>query len=132
MSYKQYVRELEQQLEAYQYFSDESLELLKVSLDIGIAHTELWERAQKFKGKEGYDELMDFVNKLEKAKVGYASMYTKYNLSARALDELRINALALGRIVIQYENEEELANRQLTIEDYGAHEESFFDETDEI
>jgi hypothetical protein len=59
-------------------------------------------------------------------------MYTKYNLSARALDELRINALALGRIVIQYENEEELANRQLTIEDYGAHEESFFDETDEI
>ena len=128
MSYKQYVRNLEHQLEAYKYFSDESLELLKVSLDLGIVHTELWERAQKFKDKEGYDELMDFVKKLEVAKIGYATMYTKYNLSARALDELRLNALALGRIVIQYENEEELANRQLTIEDYGAHEEGFFDE----
>ena len=132
MGHKEYVKGLEQQLEAYQYFSDESLKLLKVSLDLGVVHTELWERAQKFRGKDGYDELMQFVNKLEEAKVGYATMYTKYNLSARALDELKVTALALGRIVIQYENEEELANRQLTIEDYGAHEESFFEETDEI
>jgi len=29
MSYKQYVRELEQQLEAYKYFSDENLEMPK-------------------------------------------------------------------------------------------------------
>lgn len=45
MSYKQYVIGLEQQLEGYKYFNDENLDLLKVSLDIGIAHTELWERA---------------------------------------------------------------------------------------
>jgi len=33
-------------------------------------------------------------------------MYTKYNLSTRALDELRLTATALGRIVMEYEQED--------------------------
>ena len=94
MSYKQYVRGLEHQLEAYKYFSDESLELLKVSLDLSIVTNELWARAQKFR------------EKLTDAKKGYDTMYTKYNLSTRALDELRLTATALGRIVIDYEQED--------------------------
>lgn len=106
MSYKQYVKGLEQQLEAYKYFSDESLNLLKVSLDLGIVANELWARAQKFRGREEYDELMEFVDKLYDAKKGYDTMYTKYNLSVRALDELRLTAIALGRIVIDYEQED--------------------------
>ena len=106
MSYKQYVRGLEEQLEAYKFFSDESLELLKVSLDLSIVTNELWARAQKFRGREEYDELMMFVEKLTDAKKGYDTMYTKYNLSTRALDELRLTATALGRIVIDYEQQD--------------------------
>jgi hypothetical protein len=106
MSYKQYVRGLEQQLEAYKYFSDENLELLKVSLDLSIISNELWARAQKFRGREEYDELMEFVDKLTDAKKGYDTMYTKYNLSTIALEELRINTIALGRIVMDYELED--------------------------
>jgi uncharacterized coiled-coil DUF342 family protein len=106
MGYKQYIRELEQQLEAYKYFSDENLELLKVSLDLSIVSNELWERAQKFRGREEYDELMEFVEKINDAKKGYDTMYTKYNLSTRALDELRLTATALGRIVMDYELED--------------------------
>ncbi len=106
MSYKQYVRELEHQLEAYKYFSDENLELLKVSLDLSIVTNELWARAHKFRGREEYDELMEFVDKLYDAKKGYDSMYTKYNISTRALDELRLTATALGEIVMQYELED--------------------------
>jgi len=100
MSYKQYVQGLEKQLEAYQYFSDENLELLKVSLDLSIVTNELWARAHKFRGREEYDELMEFVDKLYDAKKGYDSMYTKYNISTRALDELRLTA------TMQYELED--------------------------
>lgn len=106
MGHKEYVKGLEQQLEAYKYFSDESLNLLKVSLDLGIVANELWARAQKFRGREEYCELMEFVDKLYDAKKGYDTMYTKYNLSVRALDELRLTAIALGRIVIDYEQED--------------------------
>jgi len=106
MSYKQYVRGLEKELEAYKYFSDDNLELLKVSLDLSIISNELWARAQKFRGREEYDELMEFVDKLTDAKKGYDTMYTKYNLSTRALEELRINTIALGRIVMDYELED--------------------------
>ena len=111
MSYKQYVQGLEKQLEAYKYFNEESLNLLKVSLDLGIVSNELWERAQKFRGKEGYDELMEFVDKLTDAKKGYDTMYTRYNLANIALEELRLNAIALGRIVIQQEQEEQQGNK---------------------
>ena len=106
MSYKQYVLGLEQQLEGYKYFNDENLDLLKVSLDLSIVTNELWARAQKFRGREEYDELMEFVDKLTDAKKGYDTMYTKYNLSTRALDDLRFTATALGRIVIEYEQED--------------------------
>ena len=106
MSYKQYVLGLEQQLEAYKYFNDENLKLLKVSLDLSIVSNELWARAQKFRGREEYDELMEFVDKLTDAKKGYDTMYTKYNLSTRALDDLRFTATALGRIVMEYEQED--------------------------
>lgn len=111
MSYKQYVQGLEKELEAYKYFSDENLELLKLSLDLSIVSNELWERAQKFRGKDGYDELMMFVDKLNEAKKGYDTMYTKYNLSTIALRELRLSALALGRIVMEYEQEEQQGNK---------------------
>jgi len=106
MGHKDYIISLEKQLEAYKYFSDENLELLKISLDLSIVTNELWARAQKFRGREEYDELMIFVEKLIDAKKGYDTMYTKYNLSTRALDELRITANALGRIVIDYEQED--------------------------
>lgn len=106
MSYKEYVKGLERELEAYKYFSDENLDLLKISLDLGIVHSELWMRAQKFRGREEYCELMEFVDKLSDAKKGYDTMYTKYNLAVRALDELRLTATALGRIVIDYEQED--------------------------
>lgn len=106
MSYKQYVKGLEQELEAYKYFSDESLKLLKVSLDLGIVANELWARAQKFRGREEYDELMEFVDKLTEAKQGYDTMYTRYSLATIALDELRLTATALGRIVIDYEQQD--------------------------
>ena len=106
MGYKQYVIGLEKELEAYKYFSDESLELLKISLDLGIVSNELWARAQKFRGREEYDELMEFVDKLTDAKKGYDTMYTKYSLATRALDELRLNTIALGRIVVDYEQED--------------------------
>jgi hypothetical protein len=111
MSYKQYVQGLEKELEAYKYFSDENLELLKISLDLSIVSNELWERAQKFRGKDGYDELMVFVDKLTEAKKGYDTMYTKYNLSTIALRELRLSALALGRIVMEHEQEEQQGNK---------------------
>jgi hypothetical protein len=106
MGYKQYVIGLEKELEAYKYFSDENLELLKISLDLSIVSNELWARAQKFRGREEYDELMQFVDKLTDAKKGYDTMYTKYNLSTRALDDLRFTATALGRIVMEYEQED--------------------------
>ena len=106
MGHKDYIISLEKQLEGYKYFNDENLELLKVSLDLGIVSNELWARAQKFRGREEYDELMEFVDKLTDAKKGYDTMYTKYNLSTRALDDLRFTATALGRIVIEYEQED--------------------------
>jgi hypothetical protein len=73
---------------------------------LSIISNELWARAQKFRGREEYDELMMFVDKLTDAKKGYDTMYTKYNLSTRALDELRLNTIALGRIVVDYEQED--------------------------
>jgi hypothetical protein len=106
MKHKDYIISLEKQLEGYKYFNDENLDLLKVSLDLSIVSNELWARAQKFRGREEYDELMEFVDKLTDAKKGYDTMYTKYNLSTRALDDLRFTATALGRIVIEYEQED--------------------------
>lgn len=106
MKHKDYIISLEKQLEGYKYFNDENLELLKVSLDLSIVSNELWARAQKFRGREEYDELMLFVEKLTDAKKGYDTMYTKYNLSTRALDDLKFTATALGRIVMDYEQED--------------------------
>ena len=106
MGHKDYIISLEKQLEGYKYFNDENLDLLKVSLDLSIVSNELWARAQKFRGREEYDELMEFVDKLTDAKKGYDTMYTKYNLSTRALDDLRFTATALGRIVMEYEQED--------------------------
>jgi hypothetical protein len=106
MGHKDYIISLEKQLEGYKYFNDENLELLKVSLDLSIVTNELWARAQKFRGREEYDELIEFVDKLTDAKKGYDTMYTKYNLCTRALDDLKFTATALGRIVIEYEQED--------------------------
>jgi hypothetical protein len=106
MGHKDYIISLEKQLEGYKYFNDENLDLLKVSLDLSIVSNELWARAQKFRGREEYDELMLFVEKLTDAKKGYDTMYTKYSLATRALDELRLNTIALGRIVVDYEQQD--------------------------
>lgn len=111
MSYKQYVKNLEKELEAYKYFCGENLELLKVSVDLSMVHNELWERAIKFKGKEGYDELMCFVDKLSKAKEGYDRMYTKYKHATVAFSELRVHTLQLADVVNQYDLEEEQGNK---------------------
>ena len=113
MSYKQYTKNLEKELEAYKYFCSENLELLKISVDLSTVHNELWERAIKFKGKEGYDELMCFVNKLAKAKEGYDRMYTQYKYASVAFSELRVHTLQLADVVNQYEREEELAKQEL-------------------
>lgn len=112
MSYKQYVKGLEAELEAYKYFCSENLELLKISIDLSVVYNELWERAHKFKGKEGYDELMEFVNKLSDARDGYEKMYTKFKYATTAFSELRIHTLRLVEVVKRYEQEEELANKQ--------------------
>lgn len=111
MSYKHYVKGLEQQLEAYKYFCDENLGLLKISVDLSIVYNELWERAFKFKGKEGYDELMLFVNKLSDAKDGYDIMYTKYKHAIVVFAELKSHTQKLAEVVLKYESELEQGNR---------------------
>lgn len=111
MSNKKYIQGLEKELEAYKYFCSENLELLKVSLDLSVVYNELWERAFKFKGKEGYDELMQFVEKLSDARDGYEKMYTKYKYATIAFEELRSHTLKLAEVVRKYEQEEELANK---------------------
>lgn len=106
-NYKSYVRNLESELEAYKYFCDENLEMLKISLDLSVVYNELWERAFKFKGREGYEELMCFVDKLSDAKDGYDTMYTRYKHATIALQELRTHTLQLADVVKRYEAEEE-------------------------
>lgn len=111
--YKRYVKNLEGELDAYKYLMQDNLEMLKISLHLSNVYNELWERAFKFKGKDGYDELMDFVGKLSKAKDGYDKMYSKYKHATLAFNELRVHTLKLTEIIKNYQAEDELFNKQL-------------------
>jgi hypothetical protein len=111
--YKKYINRLEGDLDAYKYLVQDNLELLKISVDLSVVYNELWERAFKFKGKDGYDELNSFVKKLSKAKDGYDKMYAKYKHATLAFNELRVHTLQLADAVKRYEAEDELFKKEL-------------------
>jgi len=130
--YQKYVNGIKNELLAYEQQEDYYLEAMRNSLAISNVYDELWERAVVVKDPAKREELMLIVNNVKRAKQVYDLMLNRYqHANITCARQISYNK-ALIEYVENIEAEEELANRQLTIEDYGAHEESFFDETDEI
>jgi len=93
--YKKHLNNLQNELEGYRYFNDDKLELLKTSIDLSIVYNELFNRAIRFKDTDKYQELIDMVDAIGKAKDGYDKLYTRYHLATLALETHRIEAIKL-------------------------------------
>lgn len=88
-NYKQYVKELNDQLESFKYFQEERLRLLMISVDLQIANRELNDLV-------GFDERVDeAASKVAIAKESFDTMFVRYETAIIKYDKIRNETMAL-------------------------------------
>lgn len=88
-NYKQYVKELNDELDSFKYFYEERLRLLMISVDLQIANREL-------KDLVGFDERVDeAASKVQAAKDSFDTMFVKYETAIIKYDKIRNETMAL-------------------------------------
>lgn len=99
MDYKQIINDLRNKLDAYKFFDEERLSLLKVALDLQIVNRALQDL-------KGFDYEIDKAQiYVEQAKNEYSKMFAKYELAAIEMENMRMQIGTLLLYVSDLENE---------------------------
>ena len=99
MDYKKLITDLQQKNDAYRFFDEERLNLLKISLDLQIAHRNLDDLA-------GFDSnIADAQMIVFLAKDNFTKMFAKYELAAIEMETMRIEVGTLLLYVQDLEKE---------------------------
>jgi hypothetical protein len=107
MNYKELINDLQNKLNAYKFFDDERLSLLKVALDLQIINRALTDL-------KGFDnEINQAQIYVEQAMNEYSKMFAKYELAAIELETMRMQIGTLLLYVNDLENEVKKLNSSL-------------------
>lgn len=88
-NYKEYVKQLNNELESFKYFQEERLRLLMISVDLQIANRELNDLI-------GFDERVDeAASKVSIAKESFDTMFVRYETAMINFDKIRNETIAL-------------------------------------
>lgn len=99
MNYKELINDLQNKLNAYKFFDDERLSLLKVALDLQIINRALTDL-------KGFDNEINRAQiYVEQAMNEYSKMFAKYELAAIELETMRMQIGTLLLYVNDLENE---------------------------
>jgi hypothetical protein len=99
MDYKKLITELQQKNDAYRFFDEERLNLLKISLDLQIAHRNL-DDLKGFDSNIADAQLIVFL-----AKDNFTKMFAKYELAAIEMETMRMHVGTLLLYVQDLEKE---------------------------
>ena len=107
MDYKQLINDLRNKLDAYKFFDEERLSLLKVALDLQIINRALIDL-------KGFDNDIDKAQLyVEQAMNEYSKMFAKYELAAIDIENMRMQIGALLLYVSDLEAEVKKFNSTL-------------------
>jgi len=107
MDYKQLISDLRNKLDAYKFFDEERLSLLKVALDLQIINRALTDL-------KGFDNDIDKAQLyVEQAMNEYSKMFAKYELAAIDIENMRMQIGALILYVSDLEAEVKKLNSTL-------------------
>ena len=107
MDYKQLITDLRNKLDAYKFFDEERLSLLKVALDLQIINRALIDL-------KGFDNDIDKAQLyVEQAMNEYSKMFAKYELAAIDIENMRMQIGALLLYVSDLEAEVKKFNSTL-------------------
>ena len=107
MDYKQLITDLRNKLDAYKFFDEERLSLLKVALDLQIINRALTDL-------KGFDNDIDKAQLyVEQAMNEYSKMFAKYELAAIDIENMRMQIGTLLLYVSDLESEVKKLNSTL-------------------
>ena len=107
MDYKQLITDLRNKLDAYKFFDEERLSLLKVALDLQIINRALTDL-------KGFDNDIDKAQLyVEQAMNEYSKMFAKYELAAIDIENMRMQIGTLLLYVSDLEKEVKKLNSTL-------------------
>jgi len=107
MNYKELINDLQNKLNAYKFFDNERLSLLKVALDLQIINRALTDL-------KGFDnEINQAQIYVEQAMNEYSKMYAKYELAAIELETMRMQIGTLLLYVNDLEKEVKKLNSSI-------------------
>lgn len=99
MNYKKLITELQQKNDAYRFFDEERLNLLKISLDLQIANRNL-DDLKGFDSNIADAQMIVFL-----AKDNFDKMFSKYELASIEMENMRMNIGTLLLYVQDLEKE---------------------------
>lgn len=107
MDYKQTINDLRNKLDAYKYFDEERLKLLKIGIDLQIINRALSDL------KSFNNEINQAQIYVENAKDEYHKMFAKYELAAIEMENMRIQ---IGTLLLYIKDlEEEVVKLKSTL-----------------
>lgn len=112
-AYKQYAKRIEDRLSVYEHFQNKTLEMLKVSLDLGISYGDLYVVSKTTDDEELRESLNKSLKTLDKARTGYDQMYAQYVHAMTGFWELREQVSAMSKIIVEHEELQESLKREL-------------------
>ena len=112
-AYKQYAKRIEDRLSVYEHFQNKTLEMLKVSLDLGISYGDLYVVSKTTDDEELRESLNKSLKTLDKARTGYDQMYAQYVHAMTGFWELREQVSAMSKIIVEYEELQESLKREI-------------------
>lgn len=95
MDYKKLITELQQKNDAYRFFDEERLNLLKISLDLQIANRNL-DDLKGFDSNIADAQMIVFL-----AKDNFDKMFCKYELASIEIERMRMN---IGTLLLYIED----------------------------
>lgn len=101
--YRKYVQRIESKLFAYEYFNNRTLEMLKNSLDLGVAYNDLFVLSRSVEDEDLSNSINEALDTLNKARVGYDAMYAQYVHAMTGFWELREHVHAMSKVMIEHE-----------------------------
>jgi len=107
MDYKQLITDLRNKLDAYKFFDEERLNLLKVALDLQIINRALIDL------KSFDSEINEAQTYVEQAMNEYSKMFAKYELAAIDIENMRMQIGTLLLYVSDLEAEIKKLNSTL-------------------
>lgn len=107
MNFKEIINELQKKNDAYRFFDDERLNLLKISLDLQIANRNLYDL-------KGFDSnIADAQMVVCLAKDNFDKMFSKYELASIEMENMRLQIGTILIYVKELEKEIEKLNSTL-------------------